>query len=85
MFEETKWTKDSKNLGEYIFRRISLDQSSEKAKTNAKHIASGLFIGPREINLYIEDYLKMIDSRNNNSHIEIRKRKLKSIKQTQIG
>jgi len=29
-FTETKWTKSSKSLGEYIFRRLSLDQSDKE-------------------------------------------------------
>ena len=28
-FNETKWTSSSRNNGEYIFRRISLDQSKK--------------------------------------------------------
>ena len=32
-FKETEWTKSSKNIGEYIFRRISLDQSSKEIQT----------------------------------------------------
>ena len=38
-FTETKWTKSSKSLGEYIFRRLSLDQSDKvKAHSSQKEL-----------------------------------------------
>ena len=66
-FEETNWTSSSKNLGEYIFRRISIDQSDKKLQNiRPRHIMSQLIINSKEINQYVEDYLQMVELRNNN-------------------
>ena len=66
-FQETKWTSSSKNIGEYIFRRISMDQSNKKLQEiRPRHIMSQLIINSSEINSYVNDYLKMVDRRNSN-------------------
>ena len=66
-FQETEWTASSKNIGEYIFRRISIDQSNKKLQDiHPRHILSQLIIDSTEINAYVNDYLKMVDRRNNN-------------------
>ena len=66
-FQETEWTASSKNIGEYIFRRISMDQSNKKLQeVRPRHIMSQLIINSSEINAYVNDYLKMVDRRNNN-------------------
>ena len=66
-FRETEWTASSKNIGEYIFRRISMDQSNKKLQeVRPRHIMSKLIINSSEINAYVNDYLKMVDRRNNN-------------------
>ena len=66
-FQETEWTSSSKNIGEYIFRRISLDQSDKKLQEiRPRHIMSQLIINSAEINAYVNDYLKMVDRRNKN-------------------
>ena len=62
-FSETNWTKSSKNLGEYIFRRISLDQSNKSLQEiRPKHILSGLIINSKEIQQYVCDYLNLLES-----------------------
>ena len=66
-FQETEWTSSSKNIGEYIFRRISMDQSNKKLQeVRPRHIMSQLIINSSEINAYVNDYLRMMDRRNNN-------------------
>ena len=66
-FQETEWTASSKNIGEYIFRRISMDQSNKKLQeVRPRHILSQLIINSSEINAYVNDYLQMVDRRNNN-------------------
>ena len=66
-FQETEWTASSKDIGEYIFRRISIDQSNKKLQDiRPRHILSQLIINSTEINVYVNDYLKMMDLRNNN-------------------
>ena len=66
-FQENDWTASSKNIGEYIFRRISMDQSNKKLQeVRPRHIMSQLIINSSEINAYVNDYLKMVDRRNNN-------------------
>tara|TARA_B100000676_G_C17587140_1_gene585082 strand:- start:288 stop:611 length:324 start_codon:yes stop_codon:yes gene_type:complete len=68
-FSETKWTKSSMSLGEYVFRRISLDQSNKTLqKIRPRHQMSKLIISAKEINAYVNDYLAMLD----------KKRKIKS-------
>ena len=65
--EDNNWTSSSKNLGEYIFRRISIDQSDKKLQNiRPRHIMSQLIINSKEINQYVEDYLQMVELRNNN-------------------
>ncbi len=66
-FQETEWTASSKNIGEYIFRRISIDQSNKKLQeVRPRHIMSQLIVNSSEINSYVNDYLKMVDCKNNN-------------------
>ena len=70
-FKETNWTKSAKNIGEYIFRRISLDQSNKKLQnTRPRHLMSSLLITSNEINHYVNDYLRMVDEKSNNAYIE---------------
>ena len=67
-FKETEWAKSSKNIGEYIFRRISLDQSSKEIQNiRPRHQMSQLFITSKEINMYVNDYLKMMDKKSKNN------------------
>ena len=69
-FTETEWTASSKNIGEYIFRRISIDQSNkEMQEVRPRHIMSQLIINSSEINSYVNDYLKMVDRKNNNKKL----------------
>lgn len=69
-FTETEWTASSKNIGEYIFRRISIDQSNKKMQeVRPRHIMSQLIINSSEINSYVNDYLKMVDRKNNNKRL----------------
>tara|TARA_B100000886_G_C20053564_1_gene338767 strand:+ start:16 stop:336 length:321 start_codon:yes stop_codon:yes gene_type:complete len=66
-FQETEWTASSRDIGEYIFRRISIDQSNKKLQDiRPRHMLSQLIIKSTEINVYVNDYLKMMDRRNNN-------------------
>ena len=70
-FKETNWTKSAKNIGEYIFRRISLDQSNKELQnTRPMHLMSKLVITSNEINNYVNDYLKMVDEKSNNAYVE---------------
>ena len=70
-FKETEWTKSSKNIGEYIFRRISLDQSSKEIQNiRPRHQMSQLFITSKEINMYVNDYLSMMEEKKNNAFTE---------------
>ena len=63
-FQETKWTKSSKTAGEYIFRRLSLDQSDkELSRIRPRHHLSKLIISSKEIDIYVKDYLRMMDNR----------------------
>ena len=67
VFSETNWTKNSKNLGEYIFRRISLDQSDKSLQEiRPRHILSGLIINSSEIQNYVCDYLDLLESQKVN-------------------
>ena len=67
-FKETEWTKSSRNIGEYIFRRISLDQSSKEIQNiRPRHQMSQLFITSKEINMYVNDYLKMMENKSKNN------------------
>ena len=69
-FQETEWTASSKNIGEYIYRRISIDQSNKKLQDiRPRHILSQLIINSTEINAYVNDYLKLMDRRNNNIEV----------------
>ena len=71
-FKETEWTKSSRNIGEYIFRRISLDQSSKEMQNiRPRHQMSQLFITSKEINMYVNDYLKMMENKSiNNRNVQ---------------
>tara|TARA_Y100000746_G_scaffold60553_1_gene49202 strand:- start:925 stop:1248 length:324 start_codon:yes stop_codon:yes gene_type:complete len=63
-FQETKWTKSSKSVGEYIFRRLSIDQSDkELSRIRPRHHMSKLIISSKEIDIYVKDYLRMMDNR----------------------
>ena len=70
-FKEINWTKNAKNIGEYIFRRISLDQSNKELQNSRPmHLMSKLLITSNEINHYVNDYLKMVDEKANNAYVE---------------
>jgi|TARA_B100001094_G_scaffold2589_1_gene2329 predicted transglutaminase-like cysteine proteinase len=74
-FSETNWTKSSKNIGEYIFRRISLDQSNKKLQDcRPRHIMSQLIISSKEVNQYVNDYLNMMDDKSKNKRPELYKK-----------
>ena len=74
-FNDTNWTSSSKNIGEYIFRRISLDQSNKKLQEiRPRHILSQLIINSDEINEYVNDYLQMIERRNKNIGLKVEKK-----------
>tara|TARA_A100000164_G_C21668303_1_gene658330 strand:+ start:424 stop:744 length:321 start_codon:yes stop_codon:yes gene_type:complete len=71
-FKETKWTKSSKSLGEYIFRRLSLDQSDKELQNvRPRHMLSKLIVSSTEINTYVNDYLSMLDDAQVNSASEL--------------
>ena len=71
-FKETKWTKSSKSLGEYIFRRLSLDQSDKELQNiRPRHMLSKLIVSSTEINIYVNDYLSMLDKAQVNSASEL--------------
>ena len=82
IFEETNWTMSSKNIGQYIFRRISIDQSSGKLqKLRPRHQMSQLLITSREINAYVDDYLRMMDNKTKDN-FRTNKRAVKEINRT---
>ena len=63
---ETKWTKSSKSLGEYIFRRLSLDQSDKSlSRIRPRHNLSQLIVQSKEIDRYVADYLSLQESKRN--------------------
>ena len=63
---ETKWTKSSKSLGEYIFRRLSLDQSDKSlCRIRPRHNLSQLIVQSKEIDRYVADYLLLQESKRN--------------------
>ena len=71
-FKETKWTKTSKSLGEYIFRRLSIDQSDKELQNiRPRHMLSKLIVSSTEINIYVNDYLSMLDKAQVNSASEL--------------
>ena len=64
-FVETRWTKSSKNIGEYIFRRLSLDQSNkELLQIRPRHCMSKLIVSSKEIESYVADFLAILAQRN---------------------
>lgn len=64
---ETEWTKSSKSLGEYIFRRLSLDQSDKNLnRIRPRHNLSHLIVQSKEIDSYVADYLSLQESKRNN-------------------
>ncbi len=66
-FKETKWTRSSKSLGEYIFRRLSLDQSDKQLqRIRPRHMLSKLIISSNEVNTYVDDYLVMLENERSN-------------------
>tara|TARA_A100000164_G_scaffold24008_1_gene18901 strand:- start:321 stop:638 length:318 start_codon:yes stop_codon:yes gene_type:complete len=61
---ETNWTKSSKSVGEYIFRRLSIDQSDKNlSRIRPRHNLSQLIIQSKEIDRYVSDYLALQDSK----------------------
>ena len=77
-FTETEWTASSKNIGEYVFRRNSIDQSNKKMQeVRPRHIMSQLIINSSEINSYVNDYLRMVDRKNNNKILVSKKNSTK--------
>ena len=65
---ETKWTTDANSLGEYIFRRLSMDQSNKNySRIRPRHNLSKLIVQSKEIDSYISDYLKLQESKRLNS------------------
>ena len=79
-FTETDWTASSKNIGEYLFRRISIDQSNKKMQeVRPRHIMSQLIINSSEINSYVNDYLKMVDRKNNNKKLVSKENSTKKV------
>ncbi len=67
-FTETSWTKSSKSLGEYIFRRISLDQSNSELKNiRPRHCLSKLIVSSNEIDHYVNEYFVMLSRKNGKS------------------
>jgi len=71
VFSETKWTKSSKSLGEYIFRRLSLDQSDKHLqRIRPRHLMSKLIVSSEEINKYVSDYLAMLEKERSNYLID---------------
>ena len=72
LFSETAWTKSSKNIGEYIFRRLSLDQSDkELSYIRPRHYLSKLIVTSKEIESYVTDYLAILAEKNINSNEDI--------------
>jgi len=64
---ETNWTKSSKSLGEYIFRRLSLDQSDKHlGRIRPRHNLSKLIVQSKEIDRYVSDYLALQESKRVN-------------------
>ncbi len=79
-FIETKWTMSSNSLGEYIFRRLSLDQSDKDlCKVRPRHQLSNLIVTSKEINEYVNDYLAMMETRRDIVSDKITVRKVDSI------
>ena len=61
---ETNWTKSSKSVGEYVFRRLSIDQSDKNlSRIRPRHNLSQLIIQSKEIDKYVSDYLALQDSK----------------------
>ena len=68
VFNETHWTKSSKTVGQYIFRRLSLDQSDkELSRIRPRHCQSQLIVSSKEIDMYVSDYLRMVDRKRASS------------------
>ena len=68
VFNETNWTKSSKTVGQYIFRRLSLDQSDkELSRIRPRHCQSQLIVSSKEIDMYVSDYLSMVDRKKKES------------------
>ena len=66
-FKETSWTSSAKDIGQYLFRRISLDQSDKNLQElRPRHMMSQLIVSSKEMNEYVNDYLNMMDKRNKN-------------------
>tara|TARA_B100000214_G_C23956716_1_gene623225 strand:- start:1422 stop:1751 length:330 start_codon:yes stop_codon:yes gene_type:complete len=85
-FIEHDWTIKSKNIGEYLFRRISLDQSNKELQDiRPRHILSQLIISSNEITQYVNDYLEMVEMRNQNIKIQSKKQKRRSIQLDKIS
>ena len=72
VFNETNWTKSSKTVGQYIFRRLSLDQSDkELSRIRPRHCQSQLIVSSKEIDMYVSDYLNMVDRKKKNQHVKV--------------
>ena len=70
-FTETSWTKGSKSLGEYIFRRLSLDQSNSELKNiRPRHCLSKLIVSSNEIDQYVNEYFVMLSRKNGKSETQ---------------
>tara|TARA_B100001996_G_C18417186_1_gene499220 strand:- start:171 stop:488 length:318 start_codon:yes stop_codon:yes gene_type:complete len=64
---ETNWTKSSKSLGQYIFRRLSIDQSDkELGCIRPRHNLSQLIVQAKEIDKYVSDYFALQESKRSN-------------------
>ena len=79
-FTDTSWTKSSKSLGEYIFRRLSLDQSNSKLKNvRPRHCLSKLIISSSEIDQYVNDYLILLSQKNEHNEVQKTQKKNQGI------
>ena len=45
-------------LGHYIWKRIQKDNIGEKKNKNPREMMTGLFIGPSDIQRYVNDYFE---------------------------
>ena len=85
-FKETSWTSSSRDIGQYLFRRISLDQSNKKLQElRPRHIMSQLIVSSKEMNEYVNDYLYMIEKRNKNKAISSSKKAISVSSNNQVN
>ena len=83
-WNETNWTKSSRSVGEYIFRRLSIDQSDKNlSRIRPRHNLSQLIIQSKEIDRYVSDYLALQDSKRtkiiSKSNISSSRKRLNSL------